>query len=68
MMVDGDPGSVGQQIRLEIAQPAILTETVTGDCFDAAEFSVGVRVMDCPIEQIIDAGQHTAGAGQAGIA
>lgn len=48
----------------EAAQPEVLAKAVARHRLDAAVFAVGVGVVNCAIDKVVQARQHTQGAGQ----
>src|SRR5690606_31127152 len=46
----------------------IRAKAVASNRFNAAKFAVGVGIVDRPIEEVADTGEHTTGAGETSIA
>ena len=57
-----------EQFRLHVRQPEAFAKTVTGDRFDAAVFTVGIGVVDCTVDEVVQARQHAQRARQPVIA
>ncbi len=57
-----------QQFWFEVTQPEVLAEAVTGHGFNPAVFAVGIGVVNCPVDEVIQACQYAQGAGQPVIA
>ena len=56
-----------QQVGLHVRQPEVFAEAVAGDCFNAAVFAVGIRVVYRTVDEVIQTRQDTQGTGQSVI-
>ena len=57
-----------EQFGFEIAEPEVFPETVAGDGFDAAAFTVGIGIVYRAVDEVIEICEDTQGTGQPVIA
>lgn len=57
-----------EKLRLHIRQPEVFPEAVACHGFDAAVFAVGIGIVYCAVDEIVEARQHAQRAGQPVVA
>lgn len=57
-----------EQFRFEIAEPEVFPETVTGDGFDAAVFTVGIGIVYRAVDEVVQACEDAQRTGQPVVA